>query len=81
MGQFSFRALWFPLMLHSHISFIYHVLCLTLALGSVIKRSVSLPHFHQAPSVIRNWIGKRKPIYDSLFTSTITFKHKTMQAV
>jgi len=37
MGQFSFRALGFPPMLHSHISFIYHVLCLILAFGSVLK--------------------------------------------
>jgi len=29
MGQFSFQALRFSPMLHSHISFIFHVLCLT----------------------------------------------------
>jgi len=37
VGQFSFRALRFPLMLHSHISFIYHVICLILTLSSVLK--------------------------------------------
>jgi len=37
MGEFSFRALRYPPLLHSHISFIYHVLCLILALGSVLK--------------------------------------------
>ena len=37
LGQFSFRVLIFPLMLHSKISFNYHALCLILALSSVLK--------------------------------------------
>jgi hypothetical protein len=37
MGQFSFRVLWFPLLLHSHISLNYYVLCLILALSTVLK--------------------------------------------